>query len=242
MRVTNEQWEDSLRNKRYPLDGFGDVVSDTGMVLPDDVLLDLNLMVVGDEAIGTFDSVIVAGGVATATFFTAGGVTDPGTTSSCALTPNTVTPIIDGAGRVVGYLRTGSAVPVVTGWPNGVHVFGAPIIPHLLVLSSPKWLSGFELPSGDILTGDVYLVADVGLYFEAVAGGFRFHVTGDPFHGRTAPARGIKTVNGVTPTDGNINFIGLSTSNYDPTFVAAGQPFRIDVTPSGVVTLTLVGA
>lgn len=235
MRVTNEQWEDSLRNKRYPLDGFGEVVSDTGMVLPDDVLLDLNLMVVGDDATGSLTSITVAGGVATATFLAGDR------TGTAVLTPSAITTILDG-GVVVGYLRTGSAVPVVSGWPAGVHTFNAPIIPHLLVLSSPKWLTGFELPGGEILTGDVYLVADVGLYFEAVSGGFRFHVTGDPFHGRTAPARGIKTINGVAPTDGNINLIGLSTSNYAPTFVAAGQPFRIDVTPGGTVTLTLVGA
>lgn len=236
MRVTNEQWEDSLRNKRYPLDGFGDVVSDTGMVLPDDVLLDLNLMVVGDDAVGELTSIEVVAGVAVATF-TAGT-----RTGTVTLAANTVDSVLDPGGVVIGYVRMGSAVPVVSGWPTGVHTFSTPIIPHLLVLSSPKWLTGFELPDGTILTGDVYLVADVGLYFEAVAGGFRFHVTGDPFHGRTAPARGIKTINGVVPTDGNINLISLSTSNYNPAFVAAGQPFRLDVTPSGAVTLTLVGA
>jgi hypothetical protein len=95
------------------------------------------------------------------------------------------------------------------------------------------------------LTGNVYLVADRGLWLERTADGFRLHASGDPFDGRVAPARGLLTLNGIGPDlDGNINLIGLSPTNFSgPTFVPAGSSFRINITPGPTgLTVDLTGA
>ncbi len=243
MRVLNEQWEDSLRDERYPFAGTGEVLSTTDQTLHPDVILDLNLMVDAATTAVDLDRITVVGGIVTATF-TANAVVVG--TLQLWPAPAAIVPVMNGT-LVVGYARLDPLVAeVTTAWLDGEHpIINTQILPHLLVVSDKRWRQGFELPDGTVLTGDVYLVADREVWFERTLAGFAVHVTGDPFAGRTAPSRGLKTLNGIAPdASGNINLIGISTGNIVAgLFVAAGAPFRISLTPgSGSLSVELIGS
>lgn len=249
MRILNQQWEDSLRGERYPFAGTGEVRSASGQILDDNLLLDLNLMV--DEQTSQVNLGWIEiedddlGRSAIASFTLPTGRVAGTAVLWPSPAPLGIVPIFNGT-LTVGYLRVDPyRLEVLLGWPAGAHRFDdVEILPHLLVVSDKRWRQGLELPDGTVLTGDVYLVAERELWLERTATGFRVHVTGDPFSGRTAPARGLATLNGVAPVDGNINLIGISTTNVvGSTFVAAGQAFRISVVPgAGTLTIELVGA
>lgn len=244
MQFLNEQWDDSLRSKRYPFAGTGPLATTQGQVVPDDLFLDLNLMVESETATVVLATIhVVPGQVALYRFELQDG-TLVGTLTS---TPSdtTLMPIVLGT-LTVGYAKIDlGAAQIVRGWPQLDYLLNAEVLPHLLVVSDPAWRRGFKLPDGTILTGNVYLVADRGLWFERTTNGFRLHATGDPFNGRVEPARGLKSLNGVGPDlDGNVNLIGLSTTNFSgSTFLPAGQPFRVNITPgTSELTIDLTGA
>ncbi len=243
MRILNQQWEDSLRGERYPFAGTGALRTVDGLELDQDVILDLNLMVDQQTTEVFLQQIVVEQGVSAAATFTLADGTAVGTVALWPA-PAAVVPVLNGT-LTVGYLRLDPLrAEVLMGWATSTHLFSdVAVLPHLLVVSDKRWRQGFELPDGTVLTGDVYLVADRELWLERTTAGFRVHVTGDPFAGRTVPARGLKTLNGVAPVDGNVNLVGIGTGNIVAgSFVAAGQAFRISVIPgSGVLTLDLVG-
>ncbi len=235
----NEQWEDSLHSERYPFAGVGEIVADSGNVLPMDAILDLNLLVQVDVVTVLLASITVSASGAVYRFELEDGTLVGTLTSTTADTE--LMPVMLGT-LTVGYARLDLiASAIVRGWPRRVHTMTEiSLIPHLLVVSDTQWRRGFRLPDETILTGDVYLVAARGLWFERTVTGFRLHVTGDPFNERTEPARGLLTLNeGVPDAQGNVNLIGLGTTNFPtPVFVLDGQPFRINIQP-GTTTLTL---
>ena len=101
---------------------------------------------------------------------------------------------------------------------------------------------GFVLPSGELVTGDVWLVGEDGVVIQNDEGMLRVDVIGDPFAARKlcedetpsddtievlAPYCPIKTINGVAP-DAKGNFQLLVGSNQSVSnllrIVPAGQP------------------
>jgi hypothetical protein len=243
MLILNEQWDDSLRSQRYPFAGEGDIETISGRVLPQDLFLDLNLLVEEDTTEVLLATLhVVPGDAAVYRFELADGTLVGTLTSTPADT--SLMPIMSGT-LTVGYAKINTDVAaIVRGWPQLDYVFGTPVLPHLLVVSNKSWRRGFELPDGTVLTGDVYLVADRGLWFERTGDGFRLNATGDPFNGRTEPSRGLKTLNGIAPdANGNVNLIGLSPTNFSgDVFIPAGSPFRINLIPgTGQIEISLVG-
>lgn len=243
MRVLNQQWEDSLRGERYPFEGTGQITTTTGRILDDDAILDLNLMVSQDTS-EVFLSSITVTDTAVLRF-----TLSDGTLAGTLTVTSTVTesePVLRGD-LVVGYARLNPDVAkMILTWQQREHsIVDVQIIPHLLIVSDVRWQPGLELPDGTILTGDIYLVADIDLWLERTATGARLHCSGDPFDGRTEPQRGLLTLSGREPDqNGNINLIGLSTTNLvGALFVGAGSPFRINLTPGEAsLTIELTGA
>ncbi len=241
MRVLSPEFTDSLRGERYPFLGTGPITSGS-LILPDDCLLDVNLMVDENTTEVFLSDVVVSAG--TALFhFTFGSGAIVGTLNLDNADGNGVAPIFNNNTMVVGYARIDVGVAqIVKGWPSGQHLFiDVQLIPHLLIVSNRAWRRGFELPDGTVLEGDVYLVGDRGVWLERTADGFKVHVTGDPFDGRTVPARGLSSINDLVPdANGNINLIGLA-SNGDDSWTIDGTPFRISVIPRNAeVVLRLV--
>ncbi len=244
MLILNEEWDDALRSLRYPFAGSGDIVATNGRVMPQDLFLDLNLMVEQDTNEALLATVSVAAGDRATYEFQLADGTVVGTLASTAL-DTALMPITNGT-ITVGYAKLNpDTASIVRGWPVGDYQFNVDVLPHLLVVSDKRWRRGFELPDGTVLTGSVYLVADRGLWFERTADGFRLNAVGDPFNGRTESSRGLQTINGIAPdANGNINLIGLSPTNFSgTTFIPAGSPFRINITPgNGQIAIELVGA
>ncbi len=244
MRFLNEQWDDSLRSVRYPFAGTGPIQTAQGPVVPDDLFLDLNLMCAQETQVVTLASIQVTSTTAQYRFeFQDGSLAGLFTSTTI---DTQLMPILLGT-LVAGYCKIDlGAAQVVRGWVPGLYTLKqTEVLPHLLVISDPKWRRGFLLPDGAILTGSVYLVADRGLWFERTTDGFRLHASGDPFDGRTIPARGLLALNGIGPDlNGNVNLIGLSPTNISgSTFIPVGTPFRINLTPApNQLTIELTGA
>ncbi len=244
MRVMNEQWRDSLRGDRYPFADTGTITATDGLILPEDCFLDLNILIDQDTTeVLLLDIVTVANTPAIAHFTLSDG-TAVGTLDFADLLANGQVPIRLGTAVVGVAVLDPNAAQIVSGWPAGTHLFNnITIIPHLLVALDKRWRRGFELPDGTILEGDCYLIADRGLWMERTAAGFRLHVTGDPFNGRSKSVRGLKTINGLPPIGGNFNLIGLSEVAFTGTTYTGGTtPFRITVKPTTQsLTIDLIG-
>lgn len=238
MRILNQEWEDSLVGERYPFAGTGPIVSDAGFTLPFDTIRDCNIMV--DQQTETVLLASIQGGAIPVATFTL----EDGTLVGTAELGGSMLSPIELGNLVVGFVRHDPLLLPLLAAPTLHRFTDLALLPHLLVVSDKRWRQGFELPDGTVLTGDVILVADRECWLERTMTGFRLHVTGDPFAGRTAPARGLKTLSGAVPdADGNVNLIGVGVGNYvGPIFSAAGQPFRISLIPGqGTLRIELVG-
>jgi hypothetical protein len=224
MRIVNRQYRDNLQLTRYPFQGTEPLITTSGAQVPDQLFLDLAIMVTEETVAVALTQIVVASATAIASF------SDNNGTVVAIANLSTV----DGQGQVVlmkGSLQVGyalvslNAVTIVNGWPAGTYTLDAPILSHLLVISDPAWLAGYLLPDGTVLTGDVYLVADHGLWLNHTSTGFQFNVTGDPYTVRTAAAV-LTALNGVAPdSNGNVTLFNLG---------AAGSltgPFRLQITP-----------
>jgi hypothetical protein len=233
MRVSGEAWQDSLRNSAYPLDSTG-ARSDTGFTLPDDLLLDLNLLVGADTSDVRLSQITVSASSVIVIFSLADGTLVGQLDATTA--PASPVPVLRN-GQQVGLALLGAAgVTEVTAWPRTIHRFTtASVLPHLLVAQDPRWAPGLELPDGTVLTGDVYLVGGRGVWLEVLAGGVRINITGDPFAGRTSPKRVVRVLSGAIPDAlGGVNLIPQSATN---------EAYRLSIMPqNGTLLVTMVGA
>lgn len=232
MRILNQQYQDALRSEVYPFLGATDITSTDGTpTLPADCFLDLNLMV-DESTTGVFLTSVIVGADVKFVFSTVDETV--GTLSSTSLTGNQAT--VTNGTLVVGYaVMNPNSVGVVQSWVPGTYAFNAQVIPHLLVLSDKRWRRGFILPDGTVLEGDVYLVADRGLWLKNTGSGFTFNVTGDPFNNRVTPSRAIISIStALSDVNKNVNLVTESS-------VSEGTPFRLAVTPgTSTVRIDLV--
>ncbi len=225
MRIIHQQYRDALTGQRYPFDGNGDIPASNGFVVPQDLFLDIAVMVNVDVVEVFLETITVADGAAVATFALADDTIVATATFADADSTGQLSLIEPVTLAFAGYALVGSgAATIVSGWPAGVYTVHVPVLPHLLVVNDKAWRSGFELPDGSILTGNVYLVADRGLWLERTIDGFRLHVTGDPYLTRSSAAA-LRTINDVAPdANGNINLITEGA--------APGQPYRLQIRPT----------
>ncbi len=244
MRVNNQQWTDSLRSERYPFAGTGPLTGVDGLTIPNDFFLDLNLLVAQDTETVLLTSITTEANIPPVVRFELEDGTLVGLMDCADIQSNNQCPIFLGTAAVGVAVLDPNSLQIVQGWAADTHEFvSLAILPHLLIALDKRWRRGFELPDGTIIEGDAYLIADKGLWFERTVDGFCLHVTGDPFNGRVVPARGLKTINGVAPTDGSINLIGLSdTAMTGTTYIGGTTPFRLTVKPTGqAVKIELIG-
>jgi hypothetical protein len=236
MRVLNQQWRDYLASAQYPFLGAGPILSNDGFTVPSNCFLDLNLLV--DQTIETVFLVSITTSSlvpAIATFALPDG-TVVGTCSFLDIQSNHQIPIKLGTAITGVAVVDPTILPIINGWGPGIHSFtGVQVMPHLLVALDRKWRRGFLLPDGTILEGDVYFVADLGLKFDRTSTGFALNVTGDPYNGRTRPARALYSVNLVGPQNGagNLNLVSLGVAPGHPLPTnSTTNPFRLSIKPS----------
>jgi hypothetical protein len=226
MKISGQQWEDSIRRRFYPFDTANPPVSRRGIVLPEGFIEDAVVFLSSAEAGARLDSVEVTSTPDVILTFT----DDAGAPAGTAVLPPTA-----GAGRyplvlggiTTGYVRIGEApTAVVRSWFPSTYVFAAPLLPHLVVVSSPDWVPGIVLPGGTTLTGDVYLVGGEGVVLVRDGDDIRVDVLGDPYAGREAPQRALRSLGGTLPLPGGDIAVV-------PVPGTPAAPFRVRVVPLG---------
>lgn len=223
MRISSQTWQDSLWGLSYPFAAAGPILAEDGTDLGPDTITDLALFVSSATTSVFLYTITVTQGVSAVLAFT--------DVTGAAMGSAVVTP--GGSGRTgitldginVGFLTCDvAAMRGVLNWSPGPYVFRAALVPHVLVFSDPTWRRGIVVPSGEVLTGEIWLVGADGVQLEAVSGGFVVHAYGDAYAGRTGPRRTYTALNGVLPDlDGNINVVPAGSS----------ARFRINLIPLG---------
>ena len=232
MKISGQTWQDSLRGLSYPFAVPGPIRAEDGTVLDPGVVTDLALFVSASTEAVLLYTVTVAQGVS-ATFSFAD-------VTGTVLGTATVTPAdTEQVGIVADGVNTGflafdvAAMRGVLNWTTGTYVFRVAVVPHVLVFSDPAWRRGIVVPSGEVLTGEVWLVGADGIQLAATVDGFTVHAYGDPYAGRTGPRRTYEAINGVLPdADGNINVVPAgSSAQFRLNFVPLGNgKIRVEVT------------
>ena len=210
------EWRDEQSGSRYPFSDASTLISVDGWELPKDLFLDAIVYVIGASAPIYLKSILSESGLITFTIgdladdFTASGSIDPYSSDvSIALT--------DTYGRPAGLLVCDEEkITRMRGWPLGIYNYDqeAEFVASVVIPLPENHLSGFLLPDGSIVTGDVWFFGDNGIVItkdedEAI----RFDLVGDPLFVRNlcgnrstfVTPNFIKTINGILPDD-NGNF------------------------------------
>jgi hypothetical protein len=194
-RTLFPEWRDQTRHVRYPFTDGATLTTTGGKVLPADVFVDASFYVPGAGAGLFLSRVDVTHEAVTLT------VGDPSEralatgTFPLADVPDAVA-FADAAGRAAGLLVSEQGRPAVLGsWGVGTHEFrpgATPFVPAVCVPTPAAGLAGVRLPTGEVLTGDVWLVGGAGVVLTpvdvgtagGVRAGVRVDVVGDPLFRR----------------------------------------------------------
>lgn len=136
-------------------------------------------------------------------------------------------------------LRLGLEFAAVLGWPTGRVIFPArstTIVPYATALRPSQGVTGFKLPNGQTVTGDILLVAGRGLRFV----GQRLDAVGNPYAGRELPVgRPITTLGGTSPTAGGAVEAVFESGAVDGVATESGLSFTVK--DGSTVELSVVG-
>jgi hypothetical protein len=234
-RIIFPEFRDEQADSRYPFADTATLTADTGFTISRTCFIDASLYPINAQAgvyIATItvssDSVVIA-------------LSDSAGNDLCAVTYNPLAAPTDGAlaltdvyGRPAGLLlATQTDLALFGGWDIGVHTFepsatefaAATVIP-----AQEPGVRGLLLPSGELLTGDVWLVGDQGVVIRQVSTGvIRVDIVGEPLFRRIqclaedgtptsafTPKNFLRTINGCGPDEfGNFTITVATKSGTD---------------------------
>jgi hypothetical protein len=161
------EWRTEHDAAKYPFEDACDLVTDTGFTLPSGIFLDASLYARGGGANARIDSLTVAGDRIKIS------VTDDNSVELSGEffwnSNDTVVKLLDEFGRPAGMLITEPLrMAALQAWGDAAHTFGTNSATFVASVSSPMpetSVSGIVLDDGNVLTGDVILVADDGVMF-----------------------------------------------------------------------------
>lgn len=210
------EWRDEQSGSRYPFSDDSTLISTDNWELPKDLFLDAVIYVIGATAPIYLKSIVAESGLITFTVgdfaddFTASGAVDP-------YSSDTSISLTDAYGRPAGLLVCDAEkITRMRGWPLGIYNYEqeAEFVASVVIPLPENHLSGFRLPDGSVVTGDVWLFGDNGVVItKQDDDSIRFDLVGDPLFVRNlcgnratfVTPNFIKTINGVPPDD-NGNF------------------------------------
>jgi hypothetical protein len=250
-RILVPEWRDELAGSRYPFSDDSSLESTSGVKIDKDLFLDAVVYAIGKTAPLYLTSITADYNKVTVTIEdTAQEIGITGEINP--FSDSNSIPLFDKYGRSSGLLVLDAERLVrLQGWPLGTTEFGtnAQFVASVVVPLPESFVSGFVLPDGTIVTGDVWFYGDKGVVIRKdSSGNIRFDMVGDPLFRRllcdvagtnvelfTTP-NFLKTINNL-PADEYGNF--LITVN---TEMANDSILRIypDVTQN-VVKIELVG-
>jgi hypothetical protein len=224
MRILFPEWRASNSTTQYPFSDRVTLVNAEGRLIPEGTFLDAAFYVIGAQAglflsqvdVG-FDSVTLTVGDPTTSALA--------TTSFSSFGPPDELNFVDTFGRPAGVLVSeGARLSIFQAWGVGTHTFTQDQTEFAATVCFPTpeiGVRGIQLPSGELLVGDVWLVGDDGVVLRlddisipAACGqpaqtikAIRVDVVGDPLFRRRlctppslfTPPRFIRTIRVIGP-------------------------------------------
>lgn len=248
-RILVPEWRDENKDSRYPFSDSSSLESTNGLFLDKDLFLDAIIYVLGGEGPFYLRSVQNDSGIVKVTINnTANSNEIVGTVDT--FSNNKGIPLFDTSGRPAGLLVYDTERAVrLQGWPPTVVAFAdtAQFVASVVVPVPENHLSGFILPDGTVVTGEVWFFGENGIVVRQEDDAIRFDFVGDPLFKRKLcdtesetslfeTPNFIKTINGI-PADVYGNF--LLTANNE---LAGDSILRIyPNSAENVVKIELVG-
>ena len=208
------EWRDEQADSRYPFSDTSTLSAGSASI-PKDTFLDAILHPVGLSAPLYLRQIDVETNLVTITIsdtrntMSITGSFDPfGGGDSIAL--------IDGYGRNAGLLICDQdRIKRFQSWAFGTYQFGdtAEFVASVTVPLPADYVSGFILPDGSVVSGDVWFVGERGVTIRRDDGAIRFDFVGDPLFKRLlckdstdrtdlfVTPRFLRTINGVEPDE-----------------------------------------
>jgi hypothetical protein len=216
-RIFVPEWQDDLKDSRYPFTDSSSLESPEGVSIDKDMFVDAVLYPIGYSAPIYLRTIAAEARLVTFTISDATntmvvtGAVDPfGTDDDIVLTDN--------YGRPAGLLVCGpDNIARLQAWPLGTYNFdsNAEFVASVVIPMPESHLSGFILPDGTMMTGDVWFVGENGVVvrYDSDDDAIRFDMVGDPLFKRALCSNPeaanplfitpnfLRTINGLRPDE-----------------------------------------
>ena len=221
-RIIFPDFREEQGDSRYPFSDTATLRSNTGFFIPKECFVDINVYIINGE-LGTYLSAIVIDNNSVTLRFS--DLTRRNTCTAhygpLALGTekyNTLT-LADIHGRQVGVIvGLNSGLKLLSGWPVGTHTFApaaTELVASVVTPAQEPGVRGLLAPSGELLTGDVWLIGDQGVVLREIGNNtIQVNVVGVPLFKRVqcldengnpigdfSPRNFLKTINGCGPDE-----------------------------------------
>lgn len=248
-RILVPEWRDENKDSRYPFSDSSTLENTIGGLLDKDLFLDAIIYSLGGEGPFYLRSIQNENGIIKVVINNAANTNEiVGTVDTYA--NNKGVPLFDTNGRPAGLLVYDADRAIrLQGWPSTSVDFAnnAQFVASVVIPVPENHLSGFILPDGTVVTGEVWFFGENGIVVRQEDDAIRFDFVGDPLFKRKLcdtesetslfeTPNFIKTINGI-PADVYGNF--LLTANNE---LAGDSILRIyPNSAENVVKIELVG-
>jgi hypothetical protein len=224
-RIIFPEFRDEQGDSKYPFADTATLTAATGFELPRTSFIDASIYAIGAQTRVYITNITVAADAVTVT------IGDSGSSSRCSATYNPLNPPEDGLlkledayGRPAGVLLSSrDALALFGGWSVDTHTFApaaAEFVSTVVTPAQEAGVRGLTISTGDLLTGDVWLIGDRGVVLREIAPNvIRVDIVGAPLFKRLdclnddgtpkeafTPKTFIRTINGCGPDEyGNFN-------------------------------------
>jgi hypothetical protein len=234
-RILFPEFRDEQADSRYPFADTAALVADTGFSISRTAFIDGSIYAIGAQARVYIATITVAPDLVTIT------LGDGSSDALCSASYNPLTAPSSGAlnfydsyGRPAGLLlSTQTDLALFGGWDAGTHTFdigATEFVASIVIPAQEPGVRGILLPTGELLTGDVWLIGDQGVVIRQTdLNVIRVDIVGEPLFRRLlcladdgtpksafTPKNFVKTINGCGPDEfGNFNITVATKSGND---------------------------
>lgn len=247
-RIVFPEFRNEQSDSRYPFSDNATLRSNTGFFIPKNCFVDANLHIINGGVGAYLSEIFIDGDSVNISFSdearnnTCRGIYRPlelgiGDYSSIAL--------VDRFGRPGGVvIGANQELRLLSGWPPGSHTFtpaATEIVASLVTPAQEPGVRGLISPSGELITGDIWLVGDQGVVLRVLSDNtIQVNIVGNPLFKRAqcvdesgasvgdfTPRNYVKQINGC-PADeyGNFNLV-VKSHNEDEEGGVRKQILRI---------------
>ncbi len=234
-RILFPEFRDEQADSRYPFADTATLTADTGFALSRTTFIDATLYPINAQA-GVYISAVTvaADSVVISISDSSGAALCYGAYNPLVAPEDGVLQLVDDYGRPAGLLlSTQTDLALFGGWDVGQHTFeesATEFVASVVIPAQEPGVRGVMLPTGELLTGDVWLIGDQGVVLRQTSPGvIRVDIVGAPLFRRLqcladdgtpksafSPKDFLRTINGCGPDAfGNFNITVATKSGPD---------------------------